>query len=932
MCRQKWLTGNGLKVGYLNACHLLNKIPDVLPILSNMDDPFHVFGFSETRLSEVVSDSMIAIPGYNLVRREPKCKLETGIVTYVHNSINFKRLNDFENHQIECIWIEVRLKRNKPILIGMLYRNPGEKTMWFDNFEAMMEDVLNYSDEIMLLGDFNIDLFKSHNKWKRIYESNNLTQLIDTPTRKTPSSQTLLDHVYVTNADHIVETSVPIFGLSDHFPVCATWSKRGIKIPHCRHKTISYRCYKYFDERNFLYDLCMANFNHVYQFTDPDQALDEWYKIFLSVFNKHAPLRTKRVKFRSKQPWHTNDIDTATNIRDNLLLQSGKNEEFRKQRNKVTSMKREAQKKYFSELIASKSDTKSIWRAVNQLSGKKTASTASKSELSVEDMNSHFSHVAEKIIDIDHTDSNELLLLKEFCASKNVKNDFSFTFMAVHDVCRELSSLKQSKSRGLDELDSNILRISAPIVAEHLTYIYNLCIEKCIYPQAFKDAKVLPLFKSGDPNNCSNYRPISLLSILSKPLEKHLKQMIQIHFDSHQLLHPNQSGFRKKHSCHTALTNLIEQWHMNINNNLFTGSLFVDFAKAFDTIDHGLLLRKLVLYRLSSTSVKLISSFLSNRRQLVYQECKTSSLSYIKYGVPQGSVLGPILFTNYINGLPLSISCPSELFADDTTLHNKDKSAESVINNLQEDVNNLVTWTEHNHMALHPKKSKCMLITTRQKRQNIKSDLPNIKVRENIIELVDSHTILGLRIDHNLSWMSHASVLTRKLSKKLFQLKRIKHFLDIPTRKLFFHAYMQPDFDYVSTAWDHASKNCLRHLESIYKRAIKLILLKSSSLSILDYKSIDILPFHPRCQFNKGVFMYKIVNGLSPPYLSKRFPVSHVRNKALIYLPLPRTDLFMSSLTYSGAKLWNELPNAIKTKCTLSSFKRSFHSFLMNNL
>lgn len=932
-CAQKWLSKFGFKVGYLNVCHLLNKISDIHTILSNANNCFHAFGFSETRLIDTVSDHMISVPGYNTIRRDAQAKLETGLVLYVHQSVNYKQINNFDKYGIECIWLQIHLKGTKPMLIGFLYRNPDERIEWFDRFELMMDDVLNHSTDIMLLGDFNIDLLKPHKKWKSLFESYNLSQLINTPTRKTLYSETLIDHIYVTNSYNIIETSVPMFGLSDHFPICLTWSKKGAKIPRCGHKCICFRNYKSFDTQNFLSDLCKANFSDIYQHTDPDEALASWYHTFLSIFNKHAPSKIKRVKFEAKPPWLTDEIHAAIAARDNLLRSNGKDEQFKKQRNKVTAMKRAARKKYFSELISSKKNTKLIWKAINQLSGKPPVSvTPSTGNLSADSINKHFISVAQKTVPVDHTKCNDLLALKDFCESKNIQSKCKFEFISVHEVYKELCLLKQTNSRGLDDLDSKILKISAPIISEHITYIYNLCIEKCHFPKAFKDAKVLPLFKSGDPNDPSNYRPISILSTLSKPLEKHLKGNLQSHFLTHDLFHPNQSGFRKNHSCHTLLTNLIEQWHENINNDLLSGTVFVDFAKAFDTIDHELLLRKLVMYGLCPESIKLVSSFLSDRRQAVLQGSVTSSLMPIKYGVPQGSVLGPILFLVYINDLPLNISISCELFADDTTLHNKGKNASLVCDNLQKDIDKVTKWSELNHMALHPHKSKFMLITTRQKRQNIKSKLPDLKVYDKVLAEVDSHNVLGLSIDNSLSWSAHVSSLSKKISKKVFQLNRIKHLLDEHTRKLFFHAYIQPDMDYASTCWDLASKNCLKRLESLYRRSLKVILLKSSSLLIEDYKKLNILPLNLRCRFNKGVLMYKIMNSLAPPYLYEKFSVKNIRDKSIVVIPRPRTDLFMSSLVYSGSKIWNDIPDYLKKKSSLSLFKTAYQKYLFQML
>ena len=208
-----------------------------------------------------------------------------------------------------------------------------------------------------------------------------------------------------------------------------------------------------------------------------------------------------------------------------------------------------------------------------------------------------------------------------------------------------------------------------------------------------KKQRSFPYTKSGNSTNPSNYRPISILSVLSKPLEKHINKHLLLHLNRYNLLHPNQSGFRKKHSCQTALTSLVEQWLTNIDNNEFNGVIFVDFKKAFDVIDHDLLLRKLFFYGMSDNALQLLQSYLTSRQQCVIVGTKTSSLSTLKFGVPQGSVLGPILFSLYINDLPLYMEALCELFADDTSLHNHHKNLDTLMNSLQHSVDNLINWT-----------------------------------------------------------------------------------------------------------------------------------------------------------------------------------------------------------------------------------------------
>lgn len=447
----------------------------------------------------------------------------------------------------------------------------------------------------------------------------------------------------------------------------------------------------------------------------------------------------------------------------------------------------------------------------------------------------------------------------------------------------------------------------------------------------FKQAKIIPLYKSGNPSDPSNYRPISILSILSKPLEQHIYKCLLTHLDKYNLIHPNQFGFRANHSCHTALLKLVDRWLSNINKKEFTGVLFVDFAKAFDVIDHKLLLRKLALYKLSSCALELIASFLSNRQQKVnLNNCFSRSLPN-KFGVPQGSVLGPLLFSLYINDLPLFVKTYCDLFADDTTIDTNHSDPHQVCRIMQENINILLEWTYVNHMALHPRKTKFMIISTRQKRQNLDINLPSLYIGNDKIEEVSNHKILGITIDNNLSWSTHIKNISKNITSKSYQLRKIKHFLTQQARKIFFTSYIQSSIDYASTLWDQASNNLIKSVVSVHKRAVKLVVNKSSSLTAADYQSINILPLRSKFLFNKGVLMHKILHGNAPPSLKNIFTVNRFRHSHMIDLPLPRITLFKSSLAYSGSWLWNRLPSSLKSETNFHRFKAVYHDFLMKH-
>ena len=425
---------------------------------------------------------------------------------------------------------------------------------------------------------------------------------------------------------------------------------------------------------------------------------------------------------------------------------------------------------------------------------------------------------------------------------------------------------------------------------------------------------------------------ISILSILSKPLERHMYKHISIHLNKYELIHQNQSGFRQNYSCHTALIQMIDRWLLNINNNEFTGVVFADLAKAFDVINHSLLLRKLALYKISNNSLQLITSFLSNRRQLVHVNGSDSDFLPVKYGVPQGTILGPVLFSLYINDLPLYIKGLCELFADDNSIHSNSPCLNILSSNLQESVNKLIEWTNLNHMSLNPQKTKCMCITTRQKRQNQVSSLNPIYISGERVTEVESHRVLGVTIDNNLSWSDHVHILSKQISQKVFQLSKIKHFLNTHARKQFFHAHIQSLIDYASTLWDSASANIIKPLESSYKRALKLILLKPQTLTADDYLSLDILPLKQKLEYNKMILMHRVVTGNAPPVIIEQFSLNTIRQSKRLVVPLPRIDLFKTSFMYSAANCWNNLPISLKTISSYHGFKTSLKKHFLSKL
>ena len=327
------------------------------------------------------------------------------------------------------------------------------------------------------------------------------------------------------------------------------------------------------------------------------------------------------------------------------------------------------------------------------------------------------------------------------------------------EVTTILSELKQNASPGVDNLHPSAIKLSTPYIKCFLVYLINCSLNDGIFPETLKLARVTPIFKEGDKSLLENYRPISVLNVFSKVYETVIKNRLSTFFDKHNVLYEKQFGFRRNHSTYMPLISLVDQITSNIEQNLYTMVMLLDFKKAFDSVDHLILLNKLNHYGIRGQALNLIKNYLMNRRQQVVYNGVISQVQTITTGVPQGSILGPLFFLVYINDLPkISPSTDFLIFADDTTSIESNKNIETLFHTANDTVRKLDHWCSVNKIALNKQKTKYLLYYPRKTPENKKKELQkklNIKICGVQIEEVTSAKFLGVIIDNSLTWKPH---------------------------------------------------------------------------------------------------------------------------------------------------------------------------------
>lgn len=925
-----------LKVFHLNIQYLRGKI-DCLNVLLQLENPHVVVlsehGLSENELYSINFDNYDVISNFS--RSKHKCSGGLVILKKPNVTVNIINMSNFVNEMIfEAAGFELVLNKNVELSIIGIYRPPHHDNVnsFFNIFYQLLSKIVLNNRKCIIVGDLNFNWLKESKelfRLKDLLNEFNLTQHVDSPTRVTSSTSTLIDYVLSNMEPEAIQVEVLGTGLSDHYAQL-------ISLPFKHVTTKRQTLNNYSDCYNLFNDSCQANLNSLKyalskenwyslkEITEAEKKLEHFLSVFKYNFSVACPLKKRRQINRTKKPWLTVGIITSSKTMRELDFRRKTNQSitfityYKTYRHIYRKVIKAAKASHLgNQLKASDNLARDAWKLIDIDRKKKQVPLISDMP-SPEEFNNYFSNIGEH--------KHSLITEPEVrsCHDAISPNTLSLYPTDSREVYKIIMNLKNSNSAGYDGLSHKLIRHCASHICESLADVINASLSQGVFPQELKRTIIRPILKDGASNIPSNWRPIANVSTISKIYEHVFANRLLKFLYKYNIICNEQYGFVKGRNTTDAMIDFIDKAVAALDKKFKTIGVFLDLQKAFDCLDHGKLFNRLHRIGVRGVALDWIKSYLKGRIQRVkINDTKQSGDLVVKFGIPQGSVLGPILFILYINDITKTISnLQITVYADDVSLLFKSRSWSDLEIDSFLQLTTLYQYLNSNNLHVNPDKTSCLQFS----KNNSFETNPFILMDGYELPFRSEIKYLGLVFDNGIKWTAHVNALCSKISTQLFLLRRFSAYRCTFLTKLIYTSLIESRLRYGIILWGSTSRTNFQRVFRLQKRAIRIMAGLNKRVSCRDYfKSFNILTL-PMIYIYEMLLFYKFksteIAGINIHNYNTRQRGQHRQTSHRLEVAswLPQN---------MGPKLFNNLPDFIKNELSHKKFKFLLHKYLM---
>lgn len=947
---------NYLKICHFNAQSMhtkrTNKMDEIRDLF--VDGDFEIIGISETWLKPYKPSKMVEISGYKFYRNDRVTKRGGGVGLYVksdlkckvvaksierslhsdstHNGLTDSGVVEYLSVGIQFLFLEILVQSTgRKILCGVVY-NPNSSK--FDNrqyLQPVFDNLFTLYSDIILMGDFNTNILKECTPsldFCSLMNEFNLSLVSDAPTHFVHSQRyaepSCIDLLICNQCEDILSFSqIDVPGFSRHDLIFAVYN---ICLENNPPGPIFYRDYRNMNVNGameFIHDR-LQNFYYLH---DSNTLTVEFNSVIKESFDRFVPLRKASSK-RSVHNWFTDDIRELISRRNNAYRiwsrtkTNASLESYKFLRRLVKRCITEAKNNFMTEYIPLHLGSKQLWDRIRSLGI--IYNEQHSIPFSPNEINQSF---------IPNSTANTLnnnLPSPTSVVRNSTSPFFSFRNVTPLEVFNSVTRIK-SNAVGYDEIPIKFIKMLLPFLLPYLLYIFNSVLTTSVYPSTWKIAKVIPIPKVALPKSPKDLRPISILPGLSKALEYLIKLQINEYLTDNGLLTEAQSGFRKSHSTETALLSVCDDITTLVDEKNIVLLTLLDFSKAFDTIDHNILNRKLLnKFGFSTSASNLIDSYLTGRAQFVSSEQGQSDLIGTRTGVPQGSILGPLIFTLYINDLPSVLQhCGCRMFADDVQIYvgGKSFSLSGISNRMNEDLLRISLWAQNNMLLLNPTKSQSVLFSV-SNFDLYRSNLPPILLNGTPIPISPSAKNLGVILDSQFTWNEEVNSICGKIYAGLRRLWASESFTTLKLRKQLVNSLLLPHITYCLAVKGCLSSGVYSKLQKAFFGCLRFIYKVPRYRSVSHYAK-DFLgcTLKDYLKLRICIVLHKIIINKEPLVLYNKLSFGTSIRLNHLRVPKNRTSIKNKSFFVYGVSIYNSIPTDIKL-LSLPKFKLKTKHFL----